>query len=156
MTAPNSPSVSEPRHEHGAMRGCPVVRGACPACGARSLGLGDGGYVTCASLSCPAPDAASAVLALPAALLEPPVSLGPGVAGQEAAPSKGEVGEAFELGAAGHLTVALGQARAALVLTRIAVENLRAAHSWQAGVLRRVAELAPAALPRAVEEGEGP
>lgn len=38
------------------------VRGRCPACGYASLFLGAGGYVTCGSLSCPRPDAASVLL----------------------------------------------------------------------------------------------
>lgn len=49
-------------HRHGAMRGTPVVRGRCPACGVASLGLGSGGYVTCANLSCSDPSAASDLL----------------------------------------------------------------------------------------------
>lgn len=35
--------------------GCPRVEGRCPACGARSLFLGAGARVTCASLSCTSP-----------------------------------------------------------------------------------------------------
>ena len=38
------------------------VQGRCPACGYASLFLGAGGYVTCGSLSCPRPDAASVLL----------------------------------------------------------------------------------------------
>lgn len=44
-------------------RAMPVVRGRCPACGLASLFLAVGGYVTCGSLSCPDPTAASYVLA---------------------------------------------------------------------------------------------
>jgi hypothetical protein len=42
--------------------GLPLVKGRCPACGATSLFLGDGGYVTCSRLDCPQPDAASTLL----------------------------------------------------------------------------------------------
>ncbi|MFJ8348176.1 hypothetical protein ACIQ9J_17715 [Streptomyces sp. NPDC094153] len=35
----------------------PKVQGSCPACGRESLFLGGGGFVTCAMLSCPKPDA---------------------------------------------------------------------------------------------------
>jgi hypothetical protein len=42
--------------------GLPLVKGRCPACNATSLFLGDGGYVTCARLDCPQPDAASTLL----------------------------------------------------------------------------------------------
>ncbi|MFE7237170.1 hypothetical protein [Streptomyces sp. NPDC057580] len=38
------------------------VQGRCPACGSRSLFLGDGGYVTCPRIDCPEPDAASTLL----------------------------------------------------------------------------------------------
>lgn len=38
------------------------VQGQCPACGRESLFLGDGGYVTCAILECPQPEAASDLL----------------------------------------------------------------------------------------------
>ena len=38
------------------------VQGRCPACGHAALFLGAGGYVTCGSLSCPRPDAASVLL----------------------------------------------------------------------------------------------
>ena len=40
----------------------PHVQGRCPSCGMRSLFLASGGYVTCASLSCLDPSAASDVL----------------------------------------------------------------------------------------------
>lgn len=50
------------QHERGTMRGCPVVAGKCPACGAASLGLGAGGHVTCASLFCADPVAADRML----------------------------------------------------------------------------------------------
>lgn len=42
--------------------GYPRVRGYCPACRGESLFLGEGGYVTCARLDCPEPDAASSLL----------------------------------------------------------------------------------------------
>jgi hypothetical protein len=42
--------------------GLPLVTGRCPACGTTGLFLGDGGYVTCSLIDCPAPDAASTVL----------------------------------------------------------------------------------------------
>ncbi|NEB70330.1 hypothetical protein G3I39_25215 [Streptomyces fulvissimus] len=41
------------------------VQGRCPACGSTSLFLGSGGYVTCARLECPEPDAASSLLERP-------------------------------------------------------------------------------------------
>lgn len=40
----------------------PNVQGYCPACRGASLFLGAGGYVTCARLECPEPDAATRVL----------------------------------------------------------------------------------------------
>lgn len=40
----------------------PIVRGRCPSCRAKSLFLAVGGHVTCASLNCKDPTAASAVL----------------------------------------------------------------------------------------------
>lgn len=41
----------------------PFVQGTCPGCGMDgTLFLGSGGYVTCSSLSCPEPDAATRVL----------------------------------------------------------------------------------------------
>ncbi|MER6976034.1 hypothetical protein [Streptomyces carpinensis] len=40
----------------------PKVVGICPACRRPSLFLGSGGFVTCAMLSCPKPDAPTAVL----------------------------------------------------------------------------------------------
>ncbi|MFB6665997.1 hypothetical protein [Streptomyces parvus] len=39
--------------------GFPTVQGHCPACDSTSLFLGSGGYVTCARIDCPQPDAAS-------------------------------------------------------------------------------------------------
>lgn len=45
--------------------GLPLVKGRCPACGATSLFLGEGGYITCARLDCPQPDAASTLLERP-------------------------------------------------------------------------------------------
>ncbi|MFJ3083018.1 DUF6085 family protein [Streptomyces halstedii] len=38
------------------------VQGRCPACGAVSLFLGEGGHVTCSRADCPAPDAADELL----------------------------------------------------------------------------------------------
>ncbi|WP_411096001.1 hypothetical protein [Streptomyces sp. 020-2-3H-GM] len=40
----------------------PDVQGRCPACGAASLFLGEGGHVTCARLDCPDPSAADDLL----------------------------------------------------------------------------------------------
>lgn len=40
----------------------PDVQGYCPACHGQSLFLGADGYVTCARLECPEPDAATRVL----------------------------------------------------------------------------------------------
>jgi hypothetical protein len=40
----------------------PDVQGRCPACHGQSLFLGSGGYITCARLECPEPDAASTLL----------------------------------------------------------------------------------------------
>ena len=40
----------------------PTVQGHCPACGATSLFLGAGGYITCARIDCPQPDAATTLL----------------------------------------------------------------------------------------------
>lgn len=40
----------------------PSVQGRCPSCGATSLFLGAGGYVTCSRATCSAPDAASTLL----------------------------------------------------------------------------------------------
>ncbi len=48
--------------EHGVGRGFPQVKGECPSCHRSSLFLGVGGYVTCASLDCKEPDAATALL----------------------------------------------------------------------------------------------
>ncbi|MFJ4418246.1 DUF6085 family protein [Streptomyces sp. NPDC088925] len=50
----------------------PTVRGYCPACGRESLFLGSGGYVTCARLDCPTPDAASTLLEQRRTALEQP------------------------------------------------------------------------------------
>ncbi|MFF9639414.1 DUF6085 family protein [Streptomyces bacillaris] len=46
----------------------PTVQGRCPSCGAISLFLGSGGYVTCARIECPEPDAASSLLERRAAI----------------------------------------------------------------------------------------
>ncbi|MFJ4552101.1 hypothetical protein ACIP4X_23305 [Streptomyces sp. NPDC088817] len=43
----------------------PKVQGSCPACGRESLFLGGGGFVTCAMLSCPKPDAPTDALENP-------------------------------------------------------------------------------------------
>ncbi|MEU0979006.1 hypothetical protein ABZ488_07285 [Streptomyces griseus] len=40
----------------------PDVAGSCPACGAASLFLGEGGHVTCARIECPNPCAADELL----------------------------------------------------------------------------------------------
>lgn len=40
----------------------PTVQGRCPACRGESLFLGSGGYVTCARLDCPDPEAATRIL----------------------------------------------------------------------------------------------
>jgi hypothetical protein len=46
----------------------PWVQGRCPACGgSSSLFHGDGGYITCSRIDCPAPDAATTLLEKPAA-----------------------------------------------------------------------------------------
>jgi hypothetical protein len=42
----------------------PTVVGICPACGWHSLFLGEGGFVTCSRLECPAPEAATDLLEL--------------------------------------------------------------------------------------------
>jgi len=42
--------------------GLPHVQGRCPACSTAGLFLGSGGYVTCSSVDCPEPDAATTVL----------------------------------------------------------------------------------------------
>lgn len=44
-------------------RWSPKVQGQCPGCGGNSLFLGSGGFVTCARLDCPAPCAATDLLA---------------------------------------------------------------------------------------------
>jgi hypothetical protein len=48
--------------QEGVAQGFPRVVGRCPACGLTALFLGAGGYVTCASLECPDPGAASDLL----------------------------------------------------------------------------------------------
>ncbi|WP_405479805.1 hypothetical protein [Streptomyces anulatus] len=40
----------------------PDVQGRCPACGAASLFLGEGGHVTCSRIDCPSPSAADDML----------------------------------------------------------------------------------------------
>jgi len=40
----------------------PDVQGHCPACGATSLFLADGGYITCSRIECPEPDAVTNLL----------------------------------------------------------------------------------------------
>lgn len=53
------------RHHHhprGLTMGLPEVVGRCPACGAASLFLAGGGYVTCARIDCPRPDAVADLL----------------------------------------------------------------------------------------------
>ena len=49
-------------HPSPVTRGMPLVQGKCPACGAASLFLGSGGYVTCSILRCKAPGSASDML----------------------------------------------------------------------------------------------
>lgn len=44
--------------------GFPHVVGRCPACGAKSLFLAVGGYVTCSVLGCPDPSAVTNLLAV--------------------------------------------------------------------------------------------
>jgi predicted CxxxxCH...CXXCH cytochrome family protein len=51
-----------PTAEHGAMKGCPTVRGRCPSCGNETLALGSGGYITCANLRCHLPTIVSDAL----------------------------------------------------------------------------------------------
>lgn len=46
----------------GVGRGFPKVQGKCPSCGRTSLFVGVGGYVTCASLECADPVAATKLL----------------------------------------------------------------------------------------------
>ncbi|MEV7470240.1 hypothetical protein AB0O20_27605 [Streptomyces kronopolitis] len=59
---PAHPLVQQLRGGRGSA-GLPLVQGNCPACrGSNSLFLGDGGYVTCARLDCPEPDAATTLL----------------------------------------------------------------------------------------------
>lgn len=40
----------------------PDVQGRCPSCGGATLFLANGGYITCSSLPCPTPDAATTLL----------------------------------------------------------------------------------------------
>ncbi|MGF0163113.1 DUF6085 family protein [Streptomyces koyangensis] len=40
----------------------PDVQGRCPGCGGATLFLANGGYITCSSLHCPTPDAATTLL----------------------------------------------------------------------------------------------
>ncbi|WP_329217234.1 DUF6085 family protein [Streptomyces microflavus] len=47
----------------------PDVAGSCPACGAASLFLGEGGHVTCARIDCPDPGAADNMLGQGALML---------------------------------------------------------------------------------------
>lgn len=54
MTEPASTAPAAAHHPH--------VQGRCPACRGASLFLGSGGYVTCARLDCPEPDAATTLL----------------------------------------------------------------------------------------------
>lgn len=49
-------------HPASPARRMPTVAGECPACGNETLFLGTGGYVTCANLECPKPEAASELL----------------------------------------------------------------------------------------------
>lgn len=46
----------------GTGAGWPLVRGRCPSCGAASLFLASGGYVTCGIIRCPNPTAVSDAL----------------------------------------------------------------------------------------------
>ena len=48
--------------QRGAGAGMVRVEGACPACGVRSLFVGEGQYVTCANLNCADPTAPSKAL----------------------------------------------------------------------------------------------
>lgn len=78
----------EPTPLHPTMS-LPVVRGICPACGAKSLFLGNGGYVTCGIIRCPQPDAASTVLERPAVLASPDDrTYAPGTFGPHVRPEK--------------------------------------------------------------------
>lgn len=52
-------------------QGFPTVQGRCPSCGKESLFLGSGGYVTCARIDCPEPDAASTLLEQTRGTIEP-------------------------------------------------------------------------------------
>lgn len=47
----------------------PDVQGRCPACGAASLFLGEGGHVTCSRIDCPEPSAADIMLGQGAPML---------------------------------------------------------------------------------------
>lgn len=62
-SAPNTKGLTA--HPSRVAAFMPIVRGTCPACGLKSLFLASGGYVTCASLSCPRPGAASDLLKPP-------------------------------------------------------------------------------------------
>ncbi|WP_406145084.1 hypothetical protein [Streptomyces anulatus] len=50
------------KDELEALAGLPNVAGSCPACGAVSLSLGEGGHVTCSRIDCPGPCAADELL----------------------------------------------------------------------------------------------
>lgn len=58
--------MSEPELHRAHSSDYPSVVGTCPACGWHSLFLGEGGFVTCSRLACPAPEAASDLLSLKA------------------------------------------------------------------------------------------
>lgn len=58
MTSDGSP-LPPPIVRQGLGEGFPLVSGRCPACGGASLFLGSGGFVTCARLDCPDPEAAT-------------------------------------------------------------------------------------------------
>lgn len=60
-SCPNRPDRT-PTVQRGYGKGWSLVQGECPACGARSLFLGSGGYVTCAGPTCGNPSAASHTL----------------------------------------------------------------------------------------------
>ncbi len=57
--------LHDPHDSTGGWPRFPRVQGACPACGAHALFLGDGGYVTCAVLTCSDPCRASRLLGEP-------------------------------------------------------------------------------------------
>lgn len=50
----------------GRVQTFPDVQGTCPACGRRSLFLGEGGHVTCSQSDCPDPSAVDTMLIAPA------------------------------------------------------------------------------------------